>query len=160
MNPRSGEGIGVRMLANWKRLERIPGGPLLFSRMIGRMVPYSGSIHPRVEHLSPGHARVSMRDGRRLRNHLSSIHAIAQTNLGELTSGLAMSTGLPGQVRGIVVRLETEYLKKARGTLTAECHCDLPVIEEATSFPVTAEVVDADGDVVSKTTVHWLLEPR
>ena len=159
MNPDGAVGAGQRMLAAWNRLKRVPGGRFLFGKLLGRMVPYSGTIRPRVEELSPGHARVSMSDRRRIRNHLSSIHAIAQANLGELTSGMALATNLRGAARGIVVRLETEYLKKARGTLTAECRCDVPPVTERTSFAVMAEVTDATGEVVSKTTVHWLLDP-
>lgn len=137
----------------------MPGGRLLFGWMLGRMVPYSASIRPRVEELAPGRARISMPDRRGVRNHLSSIHAIAQANLGELASGLALSTGLRGTTRGIVVRLETEFLKKARGTLTAECRCDVPVVTERSEFAVTADVWNADGETVSRTTVHWLLDP-
>lgn len=159
MSQNSAVGTGQRMLAAWDRLRRVPGGRMLFGRMVGRMVPYSGTIRPRVEELSPGHARITMPDRRRVRNHLSSIHAIAQANLGELTSGMALATGLQGTARGIVVRLETEYLKKARGTLTAECRCDVPVVTERTPFAVTAEVTDPEGEVVSRTTVHWLLDP-
>ena len=147
------------MLAAWNRLRRIPGGRFVFGRIVGRMVPYSGTIRPRVEELSPGYARVTMTDRRRVRNHLSSIHAIAQTNLGELASGMALTTGLRGTTRGIVVRLETEYFKKARGTLTAECSCDVPLVTERTTLTLMAEVTDSDGEVVSKTTVHWLLDP-
>ena len=147
------------MLAAWNRLRGIPGGRLLFGGILRRTVPYSGTIRPRVEELSPGYARVSMSDRRRVRNHLSSIHAIAQTNLGELASGMALATKLRGTTRGIVVRLETEYFKKARGTLTAECRCDVPPVTERTSFAVIAEVTDSQGEVVSKTTVHWLLDP-
>ncbi len=142
----------------WRRLAPLPGGRYLFSRMLGRMVPYTGALGARVETLEPGHARVTLRDRRGVRNHLGSVHAVALANLAEVTSGLAMLTSLPDNARGIVVHLGIEYLKKARGTLTAECRCPAPSGAEET-VTVTAEVKDAPGDVVARAAVRWLIRP-
>lgn len=142
----------------WRRLAPLPGGRYLFSRMLGRMVPYTGALGARVETLEPGHARVTLRDRRGVRNHLGSVHAVALANLAEVTSGLAMLTSLPDNARGIVVHLGIEYLKKARGTLTAECRCPAPPGAEET-VTVTAEVKDAAGDVVARAAVRWLIRP-
>jgi acyl-coenzyme A thioesterase PaaI-like protein len=150
----------ARMRQTWEWLRPLPGGRWLFSRLLGWMTPYTGSVHPEVLELDPGFARIRMRDRRRVRNHLRSIHAIALTNLAEVTSGLAMTAALPATIRGIVVRITIDFEKKARGTLTAECRCVVPAVTDRLEFPVTAVVRDQAGEIVARATVHWLLAPR
>jgi acyl-coenzyme A thioesterase PaaI-like protein len=144
----------------WDRWERRPGGKRIFSLVLGRMVPYTGSIRPRVEALAPGYARVVMHDRRAVRNHLSSVHAIALANLGEVASGLSMMYALPPEARGIVTAIEVQYLKKARGTLVAECRSGEPEWRTPSEHRVTAEIRDAAGDVVCRVTATWKLAPR
>ena len=150
---------GADLLRAWNRLRTKPGGGWLFSRLLGRMVPYTGSIGARVLELRPGHARIALRDHRAVRNHLNSIHAIALVNLGEVTSGLAMLTALPPGVRGIVTHLDTEFLKKARGPLVATCAAEPGPVTEPIEETVVAEVTDEAGDVVARVRVRWRLAP-
>jgi hypothetical protein len=90
---------------------------------------------------------------------LNSIHAIALANLGELSSGLALLTGLPQSIRGILVAISVEYLKKARGTLIADCQARIPTVTAAADQDVVAEIRDASGDVVARVTARWRIAP-
>ncbi len=143
----------------WSRFQKLPAGDRLFSWALGRMVPYSGSIGAIVRELSPGHARVELRDGRKVRNHLDSIHAVALMNLAELSTGLALNTGLPDDARAILTRLTIEYGRKARGTLTSECSIEPPKTNERREVEVEAVVRNAAGDVVAKAAARWLVGP-
>lgn len=156
---RANESPGARLHALWERLSPLPGGAWLFSRVLARMVPYSGTIRPAVVHFARGRARVRLRDGRRVRNHLRSVHAIALANLGELATGLALIGALGPDVRAILTGLEITYAKKARGTIEAEAVCEPPAVTESTDYVVNAELRDGAGDVVAVTRARWRLSP-
>ena len=145
------------LFGTWNRLRRLPGGTWIFSRLLGWKVPYTGSIGAHVRELEPGHARITLRDRRAVRQHLGSVHAVALLNLGEVTSGLAMLAALPSGVRGIVTRLSAEY-PKARGLLTAVSRVSAPEVVEPVEHLVTAEITDAGGDLVCRVTAVWRLD--
>jgi acyl-coenzyme A thioesterase PaaI-like protein len=155
---RSLEAPGSMIALWWKRLSKVPFGRTIFSIMIGWMVPYTGSIGARCEELGPGYSRWTLRDRRRVRNHLRSVHAVALVNLAEVSSGTAMLTALGPGVRGIVTGLEITYIKKARGLLTAEGRGSTADVRGRTDVDATAEIKDASGEIVAKATVHWRLE--
>lgn len=148
------------LLQRWQRWSSRPGGRWLFSVAVGRMAPYTGTIGARVEELRPRHARVRMRDRRKVRNHLRSVHAIALMNLAEVSSGLAMLAGMPGGTRSILTGLSIEYLKKARGTLTAEGIAPEVDGGERREYDVEAVVRDESGETVARATARWLVGPQ
>ncbi len=152
--------LGRTLITQWRRLSRLPGGKRLFSRLVGRMAPYTGTIRPRVVELAPAYAKVQMRDRKRVRNHLNSLHAIALVNLAEVTSGLAFNAALPEDARAILTGISIEYLKKARGLLTAECVCPVPESSEERDYEIHATIQDRAGEVVARATARWRVGPR
>jgi acyl-coenzyme A thioesterase PaaI-like protein len=140
----------------WNRLSSLPFGKWIFSRIVGLMIPYTGTTRPNIEKLAPGFAEVFIKDERRNRNHLRSIHALALGNLGELTTGLALHFALAPDKRAILTNLNVEFLKKARGIITARANIDAkddllgPTI-------VHANLSDHHGNVVAKVTATWLV---
>ena len=149
----------LTLAQSWAALQGQPFGKQLFSNLIKLKVPYSGTIGAQVEELSDGHARVTLRDRRAIRNHLNSIHAIALVNLGELTTGLAVFHRLDGRAKGIVTDLRIQYVKKARGTLTAHCDIAIPEISTKLQLEVPGVIKDASGEVVANVWATWQLQP-
>lgn len=153
------ESPGAKLLNAWRRLSPLPGGRWMFTQLVKWMVPYTGSVSPRVDVLEPGYAKISITQRRRLEQHLGSIHAIALMNLAEFASGAAMTTALPAGYRGIVTKMSIEYFKKARGTVTAESRPTLPDLSVEGEHDFLSEITDQKGDLIARATVRWKLGP-
>ena len=143
----------------WNVLRHAPGGGVLMGQILGNLAPYTGTIRPEVLAMEAGYVRVRMRDRRGVRNHLRSVHAIALMNLGEAATGLAMMSALPEGMRGIITHLEMDYLKKARGPITAECRAPVATAGERREYDVQADLTDERGEVVARAGARWLIGP-
>jgi len=144
----------------WDRLSVVPGGTRVFSHLAGRMAPYTGTIGARVVELREGFARVELPDRPRVRNHLRSIHAVALVNLAELCGNAALSYSLPDDARFIVAGLSIEYVKKARGTITAVTECSVPHTSARQEYEVPVVMTDDAGEVVARATLRSLVGPK
>jgi acyl-coenzyme A thioesterase PaaI-like protein len=153
------ESPGAKLLKAWRTLSPLPGGRWMFTQLVKWMIPYTGSVSPRVEVLEPGFARISITQRRALEQHLGSIHAIALMNVAEFASGAAMVTALPAGFRGIVTKMSIEYFKKARGTVTAESRPKLPDLTVEGEYDFTSEITDQKGDLIARAIVRWKLGP-
>ena len=143
----------------WDRFAPLPGGKRIFSFLLGRIVPYTATIHPRVLDLTATGARISIADRRGVRNHLRSIHAIALANIAELTTGLPLAYAVMPRGRTILLSLTVEFVKKARGTLTATSSFVAPSPDAESEIEIPVEVRDADGDVVVRGRARWRVGP-
>jgi acyl-coenzyme A thioesterase PaaI-like protein len=154
------QSIGPTLRKNWQRLSNKPFGKWLFSRMVGKMAPYSGTIGATVQQLDPGHGLITLREHRKVRNHLKSVHAIALVNLAELVSGLTLMNSLPDKTRGILTGIEMQYLKKSRGLLSAESFCDIPKSNGEQEIQVVAEIRNEAGELVAIGKASWKIGPE
>lgn len=145
----------ARVKSAWSFFQKLPQGKTLFSKIMGWLIPYTGSISPRVQKVEPGYAQVQLRDRRKIRNHLQSVHALALANLGEFCGGLALFSRVPPQAQAILVELHCTYLKKARGLLTASAHCHVTEFQTATNYTMTTEIRNHGQEVVALVNTTW-----
>lgn len=144
----------------WDRVHALPGGTRIFSRAIGLAAPYTSTIGAHVEVLRRGHAEVTLRDRKAVRNHIQCVHAIALANLAELAGNIALAYSLPDDGRFIVSGMEIEYLKKARGTITAAGEPPIPRTSARAHYDVPVTLRDASGEEVAKVILHSLVGPK
>lgn len=151
---------GEALLALWERSAKVPFGASIFSRVLGWAIPYTSSISPRVLKLERGHATVGLSDTRAVRNHLASIHAIALANIGEFSTGLALMSQMPLGMRAILGSIKVDYLKKARGELRAEAHCDEIPNGHKTDRFLIGEIFDVENNLVARVEAKWVVGPE
>ena len=144
----------------WQRARGSKLGRWLFSRAVGRFAPYTDTIGARIEELEPGRSVVTMRDRKAVRNHLESVHAAALANLTELTGSLAVIASMQPNTRMIPVKLETDYVKKARGVVTAEGSSEIPEPGFEGEFHGNVVIRDAAGDEVAHGRVTVVIGQR
>ena len=144
----------------WDLLSVVPGGKAVFSKLVGRMAPYTGSVHATVTVLRAGYCEAEMADRRSVRNHLDCVHAVALVNLAELAGNVALAYSMPSEARFIVSGLEIEYLKKARGTITAVGEPPIPRTAARAQYDVPVTLRDASGEQVARAVLHSLVGPK
>ncbi|HZP65272.1 MAG TPA: hotdog fold domain-containing protein [Rudaea sp.] len=148
-------------LALFRRLGGTAPGRWLFSRIVCWRAPYFASIAPRVARLEPGTCTVRLRDRRRVRNHLGTVHAIALCNAAELAAGLATDATIADSQRWIPKGMSVRYLAKARGAIAVTANVTAPA-DPAASQELHALVAARDdaGEIVFDADVTMWVSPR
>lgn len=146
--------------AAWDKLSRVPGGTRAFSRLVGFMAPYTGSMGAHVVELAQDRSRVELKDRAAVRNHLRCVHAIALANLAELTANVTVAYSLPDDARFIVAGLSIAYVKKARGTIVGSCDVHVPQDSAKCEIEVPVVMRDRNGEIVATAMLRTLIGPK
>ena len=153
--------MSSQALQLFRRFGSTAPGRWLVSRAICRRAPYFASIAPTIDVLEPGRCVVCIRDRRRVRNHIGTVHAIALCNMAELAGGLATDATVPDSMRWIPKGMTVRYLGKASGSMTAAAR--VPAIADAASgsdVHAQVEVRDAANTVVFDADITMWISPR
>ncbi len=139
-------------------LERLPLGRSVASRIYRTAAPYFLTVPARLDHLEPGRAEASMRAVPWTRNHLGTVHAIAQCNLAEYVMGALAEATIPSTHRWIPRGINATYNAKATGRLRATATVDLPAeLADKQELPVSVRIRnDQDVEVATITIPIWV----
>lgn len=131
----------------YQKLKKIPLGRHMFSWMVCYRAPYFKSISPYFETLDRGICIASIKNRKRIHNHIGTIHAIAVCNLAEAVAGLYMEASIPPHLRWIPKGMQVEYLKKTPTDLVARCEQPANAIQLGNNT-LLIEVFDTHQEVV------------
>ena len=123
-------------------------GPEMFSQGISQVAPYFSTIDPQVIELKPGYCEVSLKNQKKVHNHLGTVHAIAMCNAAELAGGMTTDVSIPTGFRWIPQGMTVKYLAKAKTDLKVVCEASDVDFSQPGEVVVHVTATDAEGTEV------------
>lgn len=137
----------------------------LISKVFGQVVPLVGTAGLVYDELTPERVVVSIRNRRRVQNHIKNVHAAAMALLAETATGFAVGINLPDDKLPLIKSLKVEYLKRSQGDMRAVASltaADIARIKNEPKGEVTVPVIvtDATGNEPIRCEMIWAWVPK
>lgn len=147
------------ILERYQRLSKIPGGKIIFAKLVGLSAPFFSKIHPIFVDLRPAYCETQIKDRRGVRNHLGTINAGALCSMAEMTGGLALDSVVPSNLRWIPKTMTVQYIAKASGTITAISEFDQAIVKSG-DVVIPINVSNASGDTVFTADITFYISQK
>ncbi len=149
------------------RFQGLPSGlrPWLTSFMLGHVVPMVGSASLRFEEVSHERVVVSIRNRRKVQNHIKGVHAAAMALLAETATGFCVGMNVPDDKLPLIKTLKVDYLKRAQGDMKAVAQLSPEQVQQIqtqdkgeVTVPVT--ITDESGAEPIQCEMVWAWVPK
>lgn len=147
------------ILERYQRLSKLPGGKIIFAKLVGLSAPFFSKISPIFVDLRAAYCETQMKDKRSVRNHLGTINAGALCSMAEMTGGLALDSVVPASMRWIPKEMTVQYIAKATGTITAISEFD-PTIVQQGDVVIPIVVSNSSGATVFTADITFYLSEK
>lgn len=106
---------------NVAKFSKLPASlrPWLSSLLLGKVVPLVGTAGLRFEELTHERVVVSIRNRRKVQNHIKGVHAAGMALLAETATGFCVGMNLPDDKLPLIKTMRVDYLKRAVGDMKA-----------------------------------------
>ena len=134
----------------YQRVTSLPAGKRIFSLLYAVKAPYFATVRPQVREVRANHAELSIRNRKRVHNHIGTLHAIAVCNGLEAAMGLLAEATCPTDQRWLPRGLQVSYLAKSTTDLLCVAETSPSDWEREAPFDIDVRVkaVRTDGVVV------------
>jgi acyl-coenzyme A thioesterase PaaI-like protein len=148
-------------------INRLPGflRPRALSLAVGRVVPFVGTARLRIEELTEERVVASVRNRRRVQNHIKGVHAVAMALLAETASGFVVGMNLPDDKLPLIKSLKVDFKKRTQGdmrvvaTLNSEQRGRIKT-EERGDVLVEVHITDESGSEPIQCQMLWAWVPK
>lgn len=149
------------------KLNGLPAGlrPWLTSLVLGSGVPLVGTAKLRFEELTPGRVAVSIRNRRKVQNHIQGVHAAAMALLAETATGFCVAMTMPDDKLPLIKSLKVDYLKRTVGDMKAVAQLRPEQIQQILTqdkgeVTVPVSITDASGQEPIQCEMIWAWVPK
>ena len=130
------------------------------SLVFGRVVPFVGTSGLLYEEISETRVIVSIKNRRKVQNHIKSVHAAAMALLAETASGFVVGVNLPDDKMPLIKTLKVDYVRRSSGDLRAVATITQADINRIRNEPkgevlVPGVVTDATGEQPVNCEMLW-----
>jgi len=136
----------------------------LLSFALGATVKFVGTAGIKCLHLSDKKAIFKLKNKKKVRNHIATVHAAATALVAETASGMALGMHIPDGKIPLLKMMQIEYVKRSSGGLTAEAYLTKAQIEQLHAddrgaFVVACKVTDDAGNEPVHCQFEWAWTP-
>lgn len=147
-----------QLLHYWQKLDKLPAGKWLFSKVIQHKAPFFRASNAQILELRPNYAKLMMKKRHAVQNHIGTVHVIAICNMLEMAMGALAEVSIPSHLRWIPKGMSVEYTAKAGSDITGIAEVK-PEDWQAGDLDVVVNAYDNQGVVVVKGIINlWISE--
>ena len=117
----------------------------LLTKMFCSQIKFAGTTGIKIESISHHHAKIILKNRKKVQNHIGGVHAIAAGVLAESATGIAFGMNVPDSRLPLLKSLTINYTRRMQGDLTAYA-----VITDEQIQMIAAQ---EKGDVLIKVTI-------
>ena len=137
----------------------------VISKILGKVVPYVGTSGLIYEEITPERVIVSIRNQKKVQNHINNVHAAAMALLAETATGFVVGINLPDDKLPLIKSLKVDYYKRTKGDMRAVATLDAADIARIHSEPkgeilVPVTVTDESGNEPIQCEMVWAWVPK
>lgn len=137
----------------------------VISKIFGKVVPYVGTSGLLYEELTPERVVVSIKNQRKVQNHINNVHAAAMALLAETATGFIVGMNLPDDKLPLIKSLKVSYYKRTQGDMRAVATLSAEDIARIETEPkgevlVPVTVTDESGGEPIKCEMLWAWVPK
>ena len=135
------------------------------SKIFGSVVPLVGTAGLIYEELTPERVVVSIRNRRKVQNHIKGVHAAGMALLAETATGFCVGMNVPDDKLPLIKTLKVSYLKRAQGDMKAVAQLRPEQIQQILTqdkgeVTVPVSITDESGQEPIQCEMVWAWVPK